>query len=74
MPYRRRFSDDEFQKKVFEIATQEHPDYSMLCNIASKQLWSYIKRKCAGYASSRRRNVEEDAMQEIHCRLIKTCV
>ena len=74
MPYKRRFSDDEFQKMVFEITTQEHPDYSMLCNIASKQLWPYIKRKCAGCASIRRRNAEEDVMQEIHCRLIKTCV
>lgn len=74
MPYMRRFSDDEFEKMIFEITSQDHPNFSMLCEIASKQVWPYIRRKCSQCEAIRRRNAEDDVMQEVHCRLIKTCV
>lgn len=74
MPYKRMFSDDEFNSMVMDITAQENPDFSALFEIADKQLKPYIRNKCKNNSSSGIKNAEEDVMQEIRIKLLKNCV
>lgn len=70
----RSFSDEEFHTMISELIEEEHPSYDLLCSIADRTLRQTVKHWCAMEPVLLGRNLEEDIMQDIFCRLIKTCV
>lgn len=70
----RAFTDVEFYTMIDEILSVDSPSYSMLCTIAEKSLKSSVSRWCAAAPALAGKGFEDDIMQEIYLRLIKTTV
>lgn len=68
------FTRDEFDIMVNELLYSEPISFNMLCRIAEKTLRSSVIRWCKTEACLCGRGYEDDIMQEIHLRLIKTTV
>ncbi len=68
----RRFTDEEFETMVSELTDPAHSSFHMLCVIADKSLRSWVKHRCATDSALAGRGVEDDIMQDIFIRLIKT--
>ena len=67
-------SEQEFHIMVDELLYREEASFTMLCSIAESVLRPSLRRWCAADDTLRGKNYEEDIMQEIHLRLIKTTV
>ncbi|MBE6974073.1 MAG: hypothetical protein E7436_01085 [Ruminococcaceae bacterium] len=67
-------SEQEFHIMVDELLYREEVSFTMLCSIAEGVLRPSVRRWCAADDTLRGKNYEEDIMQEIHLRLIKTTV
>lgn len=67
------FSETEFNIMVEQLLDEKNVSFDMLCFIAEKTLRSSVERWCATDAALRGRRFEDDIMQEIQLRLIKTC-
>lgn len=68
------FTIEEFNVMVNELLCREYASYDMMCFIADKTLRPSVIRWCNAEPSLRGRGLEDDIMQEIQVRLIKTCV
>ncbi len=68
----RPFTDEEFEIMVSEVTDRDHPAFDMLCQIAEKTLRAKVRAWCAADPVLAGRALEDDIMQEIHLRLIKT--
>ena len=69
-----RFTTDEFATMVQELLYCEPVSFDMLCKIADKTLRPSVKNWCKSEDCLRDRGYEDDIMQEIHLRLMKTTV
>lgn len=69
-----RFTRDEFDAMVDELLYHEPISFDMLCHIAEKTLKPSVVNWCRSEDCLRGRGYEDDIMQEIHLRLIKTTV
>lgn len=69
-----RFTQEEFQEMVNELLHKELISYDMLCRIAEKTLRRTVVNWCNADNYLRGRGYEDDIMQAIHLRLIKTTV
>lgn len=67
------FSKEEFDIMLEQLLDKNHASFDMLCSIAEKTLRSTVTRWCASDEALRGRRYEDDIMQEIQLRLIKTC-
>ena len=68
----RRFSDEEFEKMISEITDTSNASFNTLCIIADKALRPKVRYWCTTSSVLNGRQMEEDIMQEIFIRLIKT--
>ena len=68
------FSKEEFDIMVEELLCKEPISFDMLCHIAEKTLKSKIKYWCQMDETLRGRGYEDDIMQEIQIRLMKTTI
>ena len=68
------FTDEEFELMLYELTEMNPAKYDTMCLIARKVLTPKVKGWCYQYSSLRGRQYEDDVMQEICIRLIKTCV
>ncbi len=68
----RPFTDEEFEIMVAELTDQTAPSFYTLCVIAEKTLRPKVRYRCATDSVLIGRGVEDDIMQEICIRLIKT--
>lgn len=68
------FSLEEFHTMTEELLVYEPASFDMLCHIARKTLQPTVRRWCNAESAVAGREFEEDLMQEICIRLIKTCV
>ena len=69
-----RFTRDEFDVMVNELLYKDPISFDMLCQIAEKTLRPSVVNWCKTEDCLRGRGYEEDIMQEIHLRLMKTTV
>ena len=69
-----RFTNEEFAVMVDQLLYQETVCFDMLCQIAEKTLTPAVKRWCADEPCLKGRNYENDIMQDIHIRLMKTVI
>ncbi|MGN0114785.1 MAG: RNA polymerase sigma factor [Acutalibacteraceae bacterium] len=69
----RPFTDEEFDIMIAQIMDEEHPSFDMLYSIADRTLRPTVKNWCACDPALSGKNLEDDIMQDIFCRLIKTC-
>ena len=69
-----RFTREEFDIMASQMLEQKPISYEMLTQIAEKTLRRTVKNGCASDLCLRGRGYEDDIMQEIHIRLIKTTV
>lgn len=69
-----RFTKEEFDIMVDELLHQDAVRFDMLCQIAEKTLMPAVKRWCMDEPCLRGRNYENDIMQDIHIRLMKTVI
>ena len=69
-----RFTRDEFDVMVNELLYKEPISFDMLCQIAEKTLRPSVVNWCKTEDCLRGRGYEDDIMQEIHLRLMKTTV
>ena len=69
-----RFTRDEFNVMVNELLYKEPISFDMLCQIAEKTLRPSVVNWCKTEDCLRGRGYEDDIMQEIHLRLMKTTV
>lgn len=67
-------AEQEFHTMVDELLYQEPASFAMLCDLAQRVLHSSVCRWCAADEVLCGRHYEEDIMQEIYLRLIKTTV
>lgn len=70
----RPFTDEEFEIMISEMTDSAHPSSDMLCSIAEKTLRSKVRYWCSTDFVLRGRGMEDDIMQDIFIRLIKTTV
>lgn len=70
----RKFTDEEYEILIHETAEREPKKYDMLCHIATISLEKAVKRWCDNDPILAGRQLEGDVMNDIHYRLIKTCV
>ena len=70
----RPFTDEEFEIMISEMTDKAHPSSDMLCSIAEKTLRSKVRYWCSTDSVLRGRRMEDDIMQDIFIRLIKTTV
>lgn len=68
------FTNEEFGVMVNELLYQEEVSFDMLCYIAEKSLKPTVIHWCQSDDSLRGRGYEEDILQEIYMRLMKTTV
>ncbi|MBQ9914678.1 MAG: hypothetical protein IJO50_00900, partial [Clostridia bacterium] len=68
------FTTEEFDLMVEELLYCEPISFRMLCNIADKTLRNKVKHWCLLDDALRSRGYEDDIMQEICIRLMKTTV
>lgn len=69
-----RFTNDEFDAMVNELLYSETVSFETLCRIAEKTLRPSVINWCKNEDCLRGRAYEDDIMQEIQLRLIKTTV
>lgn len=69
-----RFTRDEFDAMVNELLYKDPISFDMLCRIAEKTLRPSVVNWCKTEDCLRGRGCEDDIMQEIHLRLMKTTV
>lgn len=69
-----RFTRDKFDVMVNELLYKDPISFDMLCQIAEKTLRPSVVNWCKTEDCLRGRGYEEDIMQEIHLRLMKTTV
>ena len=69
-----RFTKEEFDTMVRELLFQKTVSFDMLCHIAEKTLSQTVANWCKTEDCLRGRDYEDDIMQEIYLRLIKTTV
>lgn len=69
-----RFTRDEFDAMVNELLYKDPISFDMLCRIAEKTLRPSVVNWCKAEDCLRGRGYEDDIMQEIHLRLMKTTV
>lgn len=69
-----RFTKDEFNAMVNELLYKDPVSFDMLCQIAEKTLRPSVVNWCKIEECLRGRGYEDDIMQEIHLRLMKTVV
>lgn len=69
-----RFTRDEFDVMVNELLYKDPISFDMLCQIAEKTLRHSVVNWCKTEYCLCGRGYEDDIMQEIHLRLIKTTV
>lgn len=67
------FSKEEFDIMLEQLLDKNHASFDMLCAIAEKTLRPTVTRWCASDETLRGGGYEDDIMQEIQMRLIKTC-
>ena len=67
-------SNDDFRVLVEELLGREKISYDMLCHLAERELRPLVWRLCWNEPSLRGRDLENDIMQEINIRLIKTTI
>ncbi len=67
------FTSEEFDIMVDELLCGDGSSFDMLCAIAEKTLRRQVRRWCSDDIQLRGRMLEDDIMQEIQLRLIKTC-
>lgn len=68
----RPFTDEEFEIMISELTDEAHSSYVMLCTIAERVLKSKVRYWCATDSVLRGRGMEDDIMQDVFMRLIKT--
>lgn len=68
------FSKEEFDVMVEELLCSDPISFDMLCNLAEKTLRSKVKVWCQADDTLRGRGYEDDIMQEVSIRLMKTTV
>lgn len=69
-----RISGEEFALMVDELLYGQKVRYDALCNIAERVLRRYINNLCARDPALQGRGFENDIMQEVQLRLIKTTI
>ena len=69
-----RFTKEEFDSMVEQLLDREQPCFDMLCHIAEKTLRRPVTRWCNEDPYLRGKKLENDIMQEIHLRLMKTVI
>lgn len=69
-----RFTRDEFDVMVNELLYKDPISFDMLCQVAEKTLRPSVVNWCKTEDCLRGRGYEDDIMQEIHLRLMKTTV
>ena len=69
-----RFTREAFETMVSQLLFDETVSFDMLCQIAEQTLRPTVKRWCDAEDCLRGRGYEDDIMQEIHLRLMKTTV
>lgn len=69
-----RFTKEEFSAMANELLYSTPVSFDMLCRIAEKTLRPSVVNWCNGEDCLRGRGYEDDIMQEIHLRLMKTTV
>ena len=69
-----RFTKEEFETMVQELLFSDPISFDMLCQIANKTLRSTVIHWCRLEDCLRGRGFEDDIMQEIYLRLMKTTV
>lgn len=69
-----RFTRDEFNVMVNELLYKDPISFDMLCQIAEKTLRPSVANWCKTEDCLRGRGYEDDIMQEIYLRLMKTTV
>ncbi len=69
-----RFTRDEFDMMVNELLYKDPISFDMLCQVAEKTLRPSVVNWCKTEDCLRGRGYEDDIMQEIHLRLMKTTV
>lgn len=69
-----RFTRDEYDVMVNELLYKDPISFDMLCQIAEKTLRPSVVNWCKTEDCLRGRGYEDDIMQEIHLRLMKTTV
>ena len=69
-----RFTREEFDAMVNELLYENPISFNMLCRIAEKTLRPSVVNWCRNEDCLRGRGYEDDIMQEIHLRLMKTVV
>lgn len=67
------FTKEEFNTMVAQLLDKECVSFDMLCSIAEKTLRPTVVYWCASDEALRGQKFEDDIMQEIQIRLIKTC-
>lgn len=68
------FSDKEFETVIYELFERDEACFDTLCEIAQRVLMPSIKRWCEADSALCKRGYEDDIMQEVLLRLIKTCI
>ena len=66
-------SEEEFNVIVEQLMDESDVKFNMLCSIADKTLRPTVAHRCTNDPSLYGKQLEDDIMQEIHIRLIKTC-
>ncbi len=69
-----RFTRDEFDTMINELLYSTPVSFDMLCSIAEKVLRPSVVNWCKDEDCLRGRGYEDDIMQEIHLRLVKTTI
>ena len=67
-------SNDDFRILVEELLGREKISYDMLCHLAERELRPLVRRLCRCEPCLRGRDLENDIMQEVSIRLIKTTI
>lgn len=68
------FSREEFDTMVQQLLCKDGASFEMLICIAQKTLFPHVKKLCRSNEDLRYQCLEEDIMQDIHLRLMKTAV
>ena len=68
-----KISGDEFNIMVEQLLDENAVKFDMLCSIADRTLRPTVAHWCANDPALNGKHFEDDIMQEIYIRLIKTC-
>lgn len=68
------FTAEEFEQMIAELTNPSGASFQTLCLIADKTLRQTVQHWCANDPVLSGKDMVNDIMQEIFCRLIKTCV